>query len=70
MIKRIDDRFKRENRIDDSLATLERRYIGYVNDTLPIIDELAKESAVMRINGNNEFGVVFQNILDRIKYLL
>jgi adenylate kinase family enzyme len=70
MIKRIKERCKFEQRIDDSLETLERRYIGYLNETLPMVNELAQRSPVIIISGRSNIEKVNKSICDKIKYLL
>lgn len=40
MIERLLQRSKTSGRIDDNVATYEKRYAGYLKDTLPIVKHL------------------------------
>jgi adenylate kinase family enzyme len=70
MIKRIKERSKCEDRIDDSIDTLRLRYEGYLKETKPMLKELSKFSNVIEINGDDSIANVHRNLLKRLKYLL
>jgi hypothetical protein len=70
MINRVKERFKLEKRIDDGLDTLELRYNGYINETLPMVQELAQMSPLIHIDGDSSVEVVHRSICDKLKYLI
>ena len=43
MMERLLERSMTSGRIDDTLAIFEKRYEGYLKDTMPVVEHLKKE---------------------------
>jgi hypothetical protein len=45
MIERLLNRSRTSGRVDDNIVTYEKRYEGYLNDFLPVVDHLKNTEA-------------------------
>ncbi len=70
IIKRVIERKKVENRIDDDLSILDKRINGYIRDTKPIIQKLNEISDLLVIKGSDDIKTVNRNIIKKLKYLI
>lgn len=60
----------KEDRLDDQLDTLKRRFDSYEKETLPTIYELSKQAPTLTINGNGDPLLISKSLYKTIKYLI
>lgn len=68
MIDRLLQRSKTSGRIDDTLTTFEKRYEGYLKDSLPVVDHL-KEEKTKLIEVSSNFRYMLMRKLNMIDIL-
>lgn len=62
MLERLLQRSKTSGRIDDNVATFEKRYAGYVEDSLPAIVHLMdREVTVFDVSCDNQLILIREN---------
>ena len=63
IIKRIEKRKSIENRSDDELNTILRRYETYMETTRPVLDYYSKNPNFHEINGTKEIDQITKKIM-------
>jgi len=53
-------------RMDDTPAGLKKRFSIFKQETLPVIEHYRKKKILIEVNGKNESGIVFRDIMKKI----